>query len=210
VNVVHITERQIMIARKTKTHVRKRQITKAALDILNKKGLEGLTIGSIAKKTRMTNSNVYRHFAGKGAIVGAVIERVGMALQKFVQAAGKNRTPLESLEEIFMSHIKFIERNRYYPQIIFSEKMYRAGPEISGELNRYMMGYFDKIKAILRLGIQCRSFSEGLDTDAAADVFVGLIQSIAMRWVISGYRCSPSKKGANVWQIFLRGILTRH
>jgi AcrR family transcriptional regulator len=202
-------EIQIMRARKTKTRVRKRQITKAASDILNEKGLEGLTIESIAKKTRMTNSNVYRHFAGKDAIVGAVIEQVGAALQQFVQAAGKNQTPLESLEEIFMRHIKFIERNRYCPQIIFSEKMYRAGPEISGDLNRYMMGYFGKIKAILRRGIQCGSFSEGLDTDAAADVFVGLIQSIAMRWVISGYQISPSKKGKRVWKIFLKGILTR-
>ena len=198
------------MAKKIKTNVRKRQITKAVLDILNKKALEGLTIESIAKKTRMTNSNVYRHFAGKDAVVGAVIERIGAALQKFVQTACKNRTPLESLEEIFMRHIKFIERNRYYPRIIFSENVYRAGPEISLVLIRHMMGYSGGIKDILRRGIQCRSFSEGVDTDAAADVFVGLIQSIAMRWVISGYRFSPSKKGAKVWQIFLRGILTRH
>jgi AcrR family transcriptional regulator len=197
------------MAKKIKTNVRKRQITKAVLDILNKKALEGLTIESIAKKTRMTNSNVYRHFAGKDAVVGAVIERIGAALQKFVQTACKNRTPLESLEEIFMRHIKFIERNRYYPRIIFSENVYRAGPEISLVLIRHMMGYSGGIKDILRRGIQCRCFSDDLDVEAAADTFVGLIQSIAMQWVISGYRFSPSTKGKKVWKIFLRGILAK-
>ncbi|MBU1044584.1 MAG: TetR/AcrR family transcriptional regulator [Candidatus Omnitrophica bacterium] len=199
-----------MKSSKEKTVVRQAQIIAAALDVIAKDGFKGLTIAAIAKKVGITNSNVYRHFSGREAIVEAIVSEVEISLQKIIsEACSKNNLPSQCLENIFLKHIEFLETHRGIPRVIFSDEMYSGNELLIRRLRGIVKQYMGGIKKVLKKGVEEKEFDSGLDIDAAAMTFMGFIQSTALQWILFRYSFSPKKRGKKIWKIYLRGIYSR-
>lgn len=196
-----------MINNKEKTFIRQTQIIDAALDAIAKDGFKGLTIASIAKKVGITNSNVYRHFSGREAIINAIVTEVENGLRKIItESSNKNDSASQYLENIFLKHIEFLELHKGIPRVIFSDEMYSGNNEIIMRLRGIVKQYMDEIKKIIKKGIEKKEFDSGLDIDVAAMTFMGFIQSTALQWILFRYSFSPKKRGEKIWKIYLRGI----
>jgi len=196
--------------RKVKTKIRQAQITEAALEVIGNNGFKGLTISALARRVGIADGNVYRHFKDKDAVLEAIINAIGIALKRIVKESCKEESdPLSCLEKVFTKHISFLENHRGIPRIIFSDEMYSGNKKLALKLKGNVMEYVEKIKNILRQGVRDESLDCNLDVDAAAIAFVGLIQSTALQWVLFGYSFSPKARGKKIWQIYLKGILSR-
>lgn len=196
--------------RKLKTEVRRAQIVNAAFEIIAKNGVKALTIASIAERVEIANSNVYRHFSSKQEVIDAIITQIEHSLQQILsQSLRKYSLPSKSLEVIFFSHIEFIEKHKGILRIVFSDDMYSGNKKVIMRLKNIMKKYRSQIKKILSLGILNNEFDPNLDIEAASIVFLGLIQSIMLQWRLFGYSFSPKKKGKQIWNVYLRGILLR-
>lgn len=195
---------------KEKTVVRQAQIIEAALDAIAKEGFKGLTIAAIAKKVGITNSNVYRHFTGREAIIDAIVTEVENNLKKIISDSCSTKD-LSSvcLKKIFLRHIEYLEKHKGIPRVIFSDEMYSGNEQIIARLRATVKGYIDEIKKILKSGIEDKEFDPKLDVNAAAITFLGFIQSIALQWVLFRYSFDPKKRGEKIWRIYLRGIRSR-
>ncbi len=192
---------------KEKTAVRQAQIIDAALESIAQDGVKGLTIASIAKKVGITNSNVYRHFSGREAIIDAIVTEVEKNLSKITnESCNKKSTHGKCLENMFFKHIEFLEDHKGMPRIIFSDEMYSSNERIIMRLRCIMKKYALEIKKILKRGIENKEFDPQLNVDAAAMTFFGLIQSIALQWILFHYSFSPKKRGEKIWSLYLRGI----
>jgi AcrR family transcriptional regulator len=196
--------------KKVKTKIRQAQITEAALEAIGKNGFKGLTISAIARKVGIADGNVYRHFKDKDAVLEAIISGIGITLKRIVKESCKEESdPLNCLEKVFTKHISFLENHRGLPRIIFSDEMYSGNKKLALKLKGNVTEYVEEIKNILRQGVKDESLDCNLDVDAAAIAFVGLIQSKALQWVLFGYSFSPKARGKKIWQIYLKGILSR-
>lgn len=199
-----------MAAKKIKTAIRQSQITNAALETIGKHGFKGFTISAIAKKVGIADGNVYRHFKDKDAVMGAIVSEIGRVIKRIVkEACGEKDSPLKCLERIFFKHISFLEGHRGIPRVIFSDDMYSADRSLTLKLQASITQYMDEIKTILREGVKEKALDSNLDIDAAAVAFVGLIQATALQWALFGYSFSPKSRGKKIWQIYLKGILSR-
>ena len=195
---------------KEKTVVRQAQIIDAALDAIAKDGFKGLTIASIAKKVGIANSNVYRHFSGREAIVDAIVTEVEKSLREIISdSCSKNDLPSQCLGNIFLKHIEFLETHKGIPRVIFSDEMYSGNEEIIIRLRGIVKQYMSEIKKVLKKGVADKEFDSELDIDAAAMTFMGFIQSTALQWILFRYSFSPKKRGEKMWKIYLRGIRAR-
>jgi AcrR family transcriptional regulator len=195
---------------KINTKIRQTQIIDAALDSIAKYGFRGLTIASIAKKVGITNSNVYRHFSGREAIVHAIVSEVEISLKKIInEACRKKDLPSQCLENIFFKHVEFLETHKGIPRVIFSDEMYSGNEETIMKLRGIVKQYMGEIKKVLKKGIMEKEFDSGLDIDAAAMTFMGFIQSTALQWILFRYSFSPKERGEKIWKIYLRGIRAR-
>ncbi|MDD5729835.1 MAG: TetR/AcrR family transcriptional regulator [Candidatus Omnitrophica bacterium] len=199
-----------MAAKKLKTGIRKAQITAAALEVIAENGLSGLTISAIAKKVGIANGNIYRHFKDKNSVIDEIISGIGASLERIIKDARlAHGSPLYCLEDIFLKHLEYLEKNKAIPKIVFSEQMYSAQTHFSKNLKNNISGYLLRIKEILRKGVEDKIFERSLDIESAAVAFVGLIQSTALQWVLSGYSFSPKSRSKKIWQIYSKGILSR-
>ena len=97
-------------------------ILDAARDILAERGLEGLSMRSVADRVGVTATAIYRYFPGKEALVARVVERGFQRFGEYLREAGE-RHPRGSLERIAAlgeAYVRFALENQAYFRVLFS------------------------------------------------------------------------------------------
>lgn len=192
---------------KVKTEVRQEQIIRAARKILADKGFGGLTIGAIAEKVGMANSNVYRHFKNKEAVIYAIIADTKMSLIGMVrEVCLKERTAAARLENIFYRHIAYMEEHKDLPVILFSSKLSGHGQKVLDRVKEGMGEYATEIGKILKEGVKSGEFLRDTDIDTAGVTLLGLVQFLVLQWLMLDFPGTPTARGKKVWKIYLNGI----
>ena len=94
---------RVLEARRDQILVRSRQIVEAAYQLLEEKGLEGLTIRAVLKRTGLSRRAFYERFGDKDELVLAVFEQtIRMATNRFSEQLKALADPMERLKLIVM------------------------------------------------------------------------------------------------------------
>ena len=169
---------------------------------------EDITTTTIAGRMRMTQGALFRHFATKDDIWGAVMEWVSVELLTLVdKAAYRQASPVDALEAVFMAHIDFVSRYPGVPRILFSE-LQRPGDTPGKHVVRALMGHYgDRLKAILTRGKAQKEFAHGIDDQAAVGMFIGSIQGLVMQSLLAGNIRRIRDGAPGVLALYLRCIM---
>lgn len=81
-------------------------ILSAAKAVLQREGIDGLTIRKVAHRADLSPMALYRHFADKDALLDALMED-GIAAWENIVRSIRSRDPLEWLLEIGEAHLDF-------------------------------------------------------------------------------------------------------
>jgi AcrR family transcriptional regulator len=111
---------RVLEARRDQILERSRQLVDAAYQLLEEKGLEGLTIRAVLKRTALSRRAFYERFRDKDELVLAVFE------QTILKAARHYRAQMEAVPEP-------VERLKL---IVSSLVLARSSPEAKGESGR--------------------------------------------------------------------------
>jgi AcrR family transcriptional regulator len=84
----------------------KDRILSAAKLVLESEGIDGLTIRRVAQRAELSPMALYRHFAGKDALLNALMEDGLAAWEKIVRGI-RARDPLEWLEALGEAYLDF-------------------------------------------------------------------------------------------------------
>jgi AcrR family transcriptional regulator len=94
---------RVLTARRDQILGRSRQIVEAAYRLLEEKGLEGLTIRAVLKRTGLSRRALYERFGDKDELVLAVFEQtIRMATSRFGEQLDALAYPMERLKLIVM------------------------------------------------------------------------------------------------------------
>jgi AcrR family transcriptional regulator len=104
-------------------HLRDALLT-AALEILERDGVEGLSLRALAKATGVTQAAPYSHFADKDELLAAVAESgfQRLAFQMADDAVGAPDTQAR-VERLIASYIRFAQRNKALFQVMFGREL---------------------------------------------------------------------------------------
>jgi len=97
-------------------------ILDAARDILAVRGLEGLSMRSVAERVGVSATAIYRYFANKEALVSRVVERGFQRFGEYLREAGDRhpRGSLERLGALGEAYLRFALENQEYFRVLFS------------------------------------------------------------------------------------------
>jgi len=87
-------------------HMTKNRILAAAKTVLDREGIAGLTIRKVTRSAGLSPMAMYRHFADKDALLGALVEDGLSAWEKRVRAI-KAKDPMDWLEAMSEAYLDF-------------------------------------------------------------------------------------------------------
>lgn len=187
------------------TEVRKEEIIRAALAIVEQNGLDKLNINAIAAAIKLVPAAIYRHFKGKEEIVAALVEFTDKCLQNNLSQVNEaNGTAIEKLKYLFELHVQLLKDEGAIPRILYFLLNSDRNPELRASLLSSVGHYVQQVKKLLIQGQRKGEISLDVDAAAAAILFLGMIQPLTIlsqtqKEVLNDY---PPK----LWQNYQRSI----
>lgn len=189
------------------TEERQAEIVAAALQLAQDISPASITTGEIAAAIGVTQGAVFRHFATKEAIWLAAMrwvhERLLAALD---DAAGAQASPLQALQAVFRAHVGFVAAHPGVPRVIFHELQQAADSPAKQEVRALLQAYRQRLLRLFEAGVASGELPQTLDRQAAATLFVGIVQGLVMQSMLTGRTATPKAQADGVFAIYLRGI----
>ena len=187
------------------TEIRKDEIVRAALAIVENSGLDKLNINEIAAKVEMVPAAIYRHFKGREEIVAALIEHIDQRLQSNLsQANAVTGTPIAKLKTLFELHVTLLKEEAAIPRVLYFLLSSDRNPELKAGMLSAVGVYVQQVKKLLQQGQRKGEISPDIDATAAAMMFLGMVQPLAILGQIDKEMLDdcPTK----LWQQYQRSI----
>ncbi len=167
-----------------------------------------ITTTAIAKRMHLTQGALFRHFPTKEALWQAVMEWVADRLLTRIEQASAAATasPLAALEAIFLSHVEFVADHPGVPRMLFGE-LQRSGESPAKRITRALIArYRERLSQVIEQGKLCGEIAPGIDTNAAATLFIGTIQGLVMQSLLAGDVSRLRSEASGAFAIYRRGI----
>lgn len=178
---------------------RKREIVETVLAILESLPVEDLTTDRIALEVGISQAAIFRHFPTKNDLWLAVLTTVeARAGAKWEAALVPEAAPLERVAAVLGAQLALIEATPAVPKLIFT--VGRLTKE--GAILEVHMRIMTRLRAILLREIEA-FMQEGpqrpdIQSQDIADLLLGLVQGLVLRWQLSGHRFDLEREGARL------------
>lgn len=179
----------------------------AVVELAATQNPDEITTAAVAGHMKLTQGALFRHFPTKTALWEAVLSwAADRLLTRLDAAAGGAPSPLAALEAMFLSHIGFIVDHPGAPRMILGE-LQRAELTPAKRIAQEMIKrYRERVETRLAAGKNVGEVDEGVDTAAAAILFIGTIQGLVLQALIAGDMARALHDAPRVFAIFRRGI----
>lgn len=149
-----------------------------------------VTTTDIARAVGVTQGALFKHFASRDAIWLAVMQWVRQTLLPRLQgaalAARPGETGVDALQRVFDTHVAFVLAHPGVPRLVFHELQQPADSPPKAELAALLGGYRALVGELLQSAHERGETDPALDRDAAARLFIGMVQGLAMQWLLAG------------------------
>jgi len=189
---------------------RKAVTVQAVIKLAAEQNPNDITTSAIAKCMGLTQGALFRHFTNKEAIWQSVMEWVADCLLTRVDhAADTASTPLSALEAIFMTHIDFVTRHPGVPRMLLAE-LQRAGmTPAKGMVQTLLKRYEERLCSLIEQGKACGELEPTVSTTAAATLFIGTIQGLVIRSLLTENSIKMQSDAAAVFAVYQRAVRSK-
>lgn len=187
---------------------RRREMTvETVVDLAAEQNPADITTGAIAKRMGVSQGALFRHFSSKDAILQAVMEWVSeRLLARIDKATSIAASPLEAIEAAFMDHIHFIAEHPGVPRMLFVE-LQRTEQTMAKRMARTLLQvYGARLGRLFMDGKKGGQLLASLDEKAAATLFIGMIQGLAMQSHIEGNVKRIRESAPGVFALYRRSV----
>ena len=165
-----------------------------AIKIIHAQGYEAFSIRELAKRVKISEPAIYRHFLNKEDIILGILNRMldfDHLLEKQILAS---KTAQNKLKHFIQFHFDFLENNLEMASILFDEDIFNR----SEVLRKRLLSVIHKRKNLLTEIIEeGKSSKEIIDvnTQDLLTIIFGMIRMIILEWRLSNFGFSLSQRG---------------
>ncbi len=183
---------------------RRREIVQAALDLACEHGPENVSTGMIAEHLGLTQPAIYKHFRHKEDIWAAAAEGLAEKVRENIATAGQgDRDPVARLRALVLAHLDLIGRNPALPELMTMRAAPPARSSFRATIRGVMLELREAFERAIAQGVASGALRRDLEPADAAQLLLGLIQSLALRVLVSRDRGVFRRDGARLLELLL-------
>ncbi|MBN2654965.1 MAG: TetR/AcrR family transcriptional regulator [Nitrospirae bacterium] len=186
---------------------RREVIVDTVIDLAGEQNPSEITTAAIAKRMGLTQGALFRHFQSKDAVLEAVMRQVSDRLMlRISKAENGSSSSIGKLENMFITHIKFIKDHPGIPRLLFGELQSSKKTEPKKIAQMLLSQYKKRLISIIEDGKEKGEFDLELNSDAAATLFIGTIQGLIMQSLLASDKKAFNVDACKVFDIYKRGL----
>lgn len=186
------------------TETRQAELDAAALALASACSPPLTTTADIAAAVGISQGAVFKHFATKDALWQAAMAWVHTTLLARLEAAeGRATGPLDAMRAIFMAHVDFVTTHPGVPRVLFHELQNPQASPVKQQVQALMSAYQQRLRRLLAVAADQ---APGLNREAGAALFVGMVQGLVMQAMASGQLARMSTQTGLMFTLPLRAI----
>lgn len=187
---------------------REEQIILSAIELIDKLGIDGLSIRELAKKENVTEGALYRHFKSKNEIIIGVIRYYARFDINIINTINENKS--DAKYAILFLINSFSEYYENYPEITavlcsFESLIYE--PVIEKEVLQLINNRAVFLITTIENGKKSGEFNNNVNSEDLADIIMGSFREIVFKWRIEKYTFSLKKKASDITNFILRSAM---
>ncbi len=186
---------------------RRQEVVCAVVELARGSGPDGITTQAIADRIGLTHGALFRHFPDKAAMWAAVFEWVQVELGRVLDKAfSADAKPETVLQRVFLAHVDFIASHPGVPRILFNELQRPAGSPFRRQVQGMVGAYRERLRALFLAAKKTGQLSATLDEDAAAVLFIGAVQGLAVQSLLLGGRRDMRAAAQRIFPLLMHGF----
>lgn len=189
------------------TEARQAEIVSAALLLAREASPPLITTAGIAEAVGVSQGAVFKHFASKDAIwLAAMVWVHAQLLETLDAAAAGAPRDIDALQAMFDAHIGFVVAHPGVPRLIFHELQSPADSPVKREVRALLQQYRRRLLQRLAAAAQQGEVAGGVDLEAAATLFVGMLQGLVMQAMTAGRIGAMTAQAGPLFSLYRRAI----
>jgi len=162
---------------------RKEKITITSIQILDERGIKGLTTKEIAKRQNITEPAIYRHFSSKKKIILSIIEKFKIFDELISSTIEENEMEaVDSLKYYIESFSKYYQNYPEITTIMFSLDVYGYDEDLREEMFDTFKRRDELIKNIIKKGQNNNIFNKNISAKYFSDIVIDTLWGTIKRW----------------------------
>lgn len=183
------------------------EIIYAAANLIDEKGIQGLTMKNLSKKIGISEPAIYRHYENKIDILVNIIDYFTGTISEIfdIQISSEDHALLR-IEKIFENYFLAFANLPSLITVIFSEEIFRNEPLLTQKVKEVMTRSSQNIHAIIVAGQARQEINPTYDADDLVILILGSIRLLVKQWQMANYSFDMKQRGAKFFES-LRKIL---
>lgn len=169
-----------------RTATASRSMLRAARRLIARQGYTKTTLAQVGKQAGYTGGLVSHHFGSKQGLLRALVGRMTQRFdQDQIRPATENHAGLDALAATADAYLRELVVRQEHMRTLYVLMGEALGPvseinEVFAELNA---GFRMNARRLIEEGMARGEIRPGLDPEAEAGLFVGMLRGVALQWI---------------------------
>ena len=178
---------------------RQHQIIEESINIIDEKGIQGLTIKNLAKAIGITEPGIYRHFESKTEILLSILSNFKeMAVMLSEMMETYEATALEKISFMFSKMLELFSETPSMVSVIFSEEIFKNEEVLKNKIVEILNLHAQTLENIISKGQSEKNIREDIDNKSLALMAMGSLRLLVKKWDLNNHNFNLSKEGTKL------------
>lgn len=183
---------------------RKAEILIATLELAFEVGPDHVTTGMIASRLGLTQPAIYKHFPKKEGIWLAVSQALCVRISKNSRKSNQwGENSVDRLRLLILGHLQLVTETPALPEIMVTRDPSGALSEARHRIRSTMTEFRAALTLEFENAITAGLFRAGLRTEDGVTLLLGIIQSLALRLIVTRNPASLVQDGERLLDLQL-------
>ena len=178
---------------------RQHQIIEESINIIDEKGIQGLTIKNLAKAIGITEPGIYRHFESKTEILLSILSNFKeMAVMLSEMMETYEATAIEKISFMFSKMLELFSETPSMISVIFSEEIFKNEEVLKNKIVEILNLHAQTLENIISKGQSEKNIREDIDNKSLALMAMGSLRLLVKKWDLNNHNFNLSKEGTKL------------
>jgi len=170
---------------------RQEEIIDTAIRIIDRKGIQGLTIKNLSKDIGVSEGAIYRHFENKREILVSILAYFQQRMREFHESSQlTGKTTFWKINATLNHFRKLFEENPAIVSVIFAEEIFQNDDELSRKVGELIRENRELMLALIKEGKANGELRSDLEDQMIVSSILGPFRLIVKMWKMEDFSVS--------------------